>query len=245
MGATGLPTVERRQSAAHPSFPYQDPELVRGVVGAAHANFDRVKELVEAYPELAKSSWDWGFGDWESALGAAAHTGRREIALLLLEHGARPTLFSAAMLGQVDVVRALVQAQPGVQGTPGPHGITLLSHARAGREHADSVVAYLEEVGGADPARQSAPLATGDPEALLGFYRFGEAADERIEVTDRDGTPFLAREGGVARGLTHQGNRSFTPAGAPSVRITFEGSGPPARVRIHMGGVEVVGEREG
>jgi hypothetical protein len=49
-----------------------------------------------------------------------------------LAHGARPSIFSAAMLGQLAVVRAFTEAAPGVQGTPGPHGITLLAHARAG-----------------------------------------------------------------------------------------------------------------
>ncbi len=33
----------------------------------------------------------------------------------LIANGAQPTIFSAAMLGQTDVVRAFVAAQPGVQ----------------------------------------------------------------------------------------------------------------------------------
>ena len=56
-------------------------------------------------------------------------SGRREIAEFLLAHGARPTVFSAAMLGQLDVVKAFVSASPGVQRTLGPHGITLMAHA--------------------------------------------------------------------------------------------------------------------
>ena len=57
--------------------------------------------------------------------------GNRPIAELLLENGAEPTLFSAAMLGQLDVVKAMIAAQPGVQRTRGPHSISLLAHARA------------------------------------------------------------------------------------------------------------------
>ncbi|MDP2956440.1 MAG: hypothetical protein Q8N53_08455 [Longimicrobiales bacterium] len=84
-------------------------------------------------PALPKASWDWGFGDWESPLGAAAHTGQREIARYLLTMGARPTLFSAAMLGQLNVVRSFIEAQPGSQAIRGPHGINLMRHALAGR----------------------------------------------------------------------------------------------------------------
>ena len=56
-------------------FPHQDPERVREVVSVSHGNFERVRELVEESLALAKAEWDWGFGDWESALGAASHTG--------------------------------------------------------------------------------------------------------------------------------------------------------------------------
>ena len=99
--------------AGRPGF-RQHQERVRSVVGASHSNLERVRELVLEQPALAKANWDWGFGDWESALGAASHTGRREIAEFLIAHGARPNLFSAAMLGEVDVVRAHVRnlAQP-------------------------------------------------------------------------------------------------------------------------------------
>jgi len=65
-----------------------------------------------------KAVWDWGFGDWESALGAASHVGNREIAEYLIAHGARPSLFSATMLGHLDVVKAFIAAQPGVTENP-------------------------------------------------------------------------------------------------------------------------------
>ena len=76
-------------------FPRQDPALAAEVVGASHRDLGRVRELVERQPNLAKAAIDWGYGDWESALAAASHTGRREIAELLIAHGAQPTLFSA------------------------------------------------------------------------------------------------------------------------------------------------------
>jgi hypothetical protein len=194
---------------------------VKETVGVSHGNLARVKELVSRQPSLAKASWDWGFGDWETALGAAAHTGRREIAELLLAHGARPTLFSAAMLGQLDVVRAFIEATPGIQRTPGPHGLTLMVHARAGGPQAAEVARYLDSVGGADDRPVSAPLDPAVRDSLVGVYAYGPAEREAVEATvDRD-TLWLAAVGGVRRGLTHVGQLSFFPAGAPAVRITF------------------------
>ena len=58
--------------------PRQDPAVVREVVGVSHRDLARVRELVERQPALANATIDWGFGDWESALGAASHVGRRD-----------------------------------------------------------------------------------------------------------------------------------------------------------------------
>src|SRR5262245_21383970 len=131
--AAFLPALQTSTDAAPVgSFPRQDAAVVREMVGVAHGNVTRVKELVSARPALARAAWEWGYGDWETALGAASHVGNKDIARILLDNGAHPTIFSAAMLGQLDVVRAFVAASPGIQRTRGPHGITLLAHARAG-----------------------------------------------------------------------------------------------------------------
>jgi hypothetical protein len=123
-----------------------DPELVERFVSNAHGDIDVVRELLESEPELANAAWDWGGGDWETGLGAAAHMGRRDIAELLLEHGARLDLFAAAMLGRVEIVRAIVSAYPATRDALGPHGIPLLAHARAGGDDAQAVVEFLESV---------------------------------------------------------------------------------------------------
>jgi hypothetical protein len=78
-----------------------DPELVQEFVLKAHGDLDRVRELLGQQPKLVNAAWDWGGGDWETGLGAAAHMGRRDIALYLLEQGSRLDLFAAAMLGQL------------------------------------------------------------------------------------------------------------------------------------------------
>jgi len=120
------------------------PELVHQFVYNAHGDFEKVKELLEQEPGLVNAAWDWGGGDWETALGAAAHMGRRDIALYLLERGARIDLFTAAMLGKLAVVQAIVDDNPEALHAAGPHTIPLLMHAKTGGEHAAKVVAYLE-----------------------------------------------------------------------------------------------------
>lgn len=64
-------------------------ELVSEFVACAHGDFDRVKERLATEPGLVNACWDWGGGDRETGLGAASHVGHREIALYLLDRGAR------------------------------------------------------------------------------------------------------------------------------------------------------------
>lgn len=214
------------------TFPTQPPALVREMVTVAHGNVKRVRELVEARPSLAKASWDWGFGDWESALGAASHVGNREIAEYLIAHGARPSLFSATMLGHLDVVKAFIAAQPGVQRIPGPHSISLLAHAKAGGPAAEAVHAYLDSLGdaGAPPA---VPLTEEQAAALAATYQFGAGPRDRIEVTASKGQLTFTRTGTMGRGLVHLGDRVFHPAGASAVRIRFTGEGAKTGLTVH------------
>ncbi len=217
--------------ATHPEFPAQNPALVRETVAVSHGNFPRVRELVQASPALAKANWDWGFGDWESALGAASHTGNRDIALFLIEHGARANIFSAAMLGQLEVVQAFVKAAPGIQKTPGPHGITLLAHARAGGEAASEVHKYLESLGDADPMARSMPLSDAEKAAYVGSYAFGTGPRDWLEVFEGKTALMIKRgEDGTQRGLIHLGQSAFHPAGAPAVRISFTVEGDRATI---------------
>lgn len=123
------------------------PDLVSEFVRKAHSDIGRVRELLEIEPKLVNVSWDWGGGDFESGLGAAAHTGRREIALLLIERGARFDIFAAAMLGQLEVVKAALTAYPQTAKSLGAHGIPLLTHAKMGGEPARAVYDYLVALG--------------------------------------------------------------------------------------------------
>ena len=211
--------------APYAGFPRVELATVEKFVGLSHGNLVEVRRMVEAQPSLARASWDWGFGDWETGLGAAAHTGGREIALLLLAHGAHPTIFSAAMLGQIDVVKAFVTAAPGIQRTLGPHGLTLLHHARKGGTDAEPVVAYLTGVGEADAPSVTRPLDPADRDALVGRYAFGPGEKDRFDVDVKTDQLGIARPEGTRRFLMHTGELVFFPSGVPSVRIAFARTG--------------------
>lgn len=145
LGALGA--TSSAQEAPRPNLPPKPPALppdkAQAAVGQAHRNLAAVRALVEETPLLVNACWDWGGGDFETPLEAAAHTGRREIAEFLLARGARPSLFAAAMLGQLELVRAFLALDPTAHEIPGPHGFTLLHCAKQGGAAAQPVVDWL------------------------------------------------------------------------------------------------------
>jgi hypothetical protein len=205
---------------------------VQEVVGASHRDFARVRELVTRQPALAKASWDWGFGDWESALGAASHVGQKDIARLLIDHGAAPTIFSAVMLGQLEVARAMVAASPGLQRMSGPHGITLLAHARAGGPANGAMVEWLTSLGDADVRPAFSPVSAEDRRLIAGTYRAGDAAGDVWIVDEAREQLGLMRTGRSRQVLwcveADASGWTFYPSGAPAVRIKIHRAGSRA-----------------
>ncbi len=120
-------------------------DLVRTFVAVAHGDLAQVQSLLAQEPQLVNACWDWGGGDWETALGAAAHTGSRAIAEHLLVHGARLDVFAAAMLGKQALVQAFLDDDPQIAQLKGPHGIPLLQHALVGQQTA--IAALLQAYG--------------------------------------------------------------------------------------------------
>ena len=135
------------QPAVPPRPPALVPTLVNEFVRKAHADFAGTKTMLAEQPALLNATWDWGGGDFEMGIGGAGHMGNREIAEFLIAQGARLDIFVASMLGKLDIVRAMLGAWPGLLQSRGPHGITLMRHARAGGEAAKPVVDYLEALG--------------------------------------------------------------------------------------------------
>jgi hypothetical protein len=125
--------------------PRLDADLVRQFVIAGHGNLEMVKEMLEHQPALINATWDWGSGDWETALGGASHMGNKPIAEYLLAHGARMDVFCATMMGKTEIVKAYLADDPAVVHLKGPHGIPLVRHAQAGKQ--DALVETLVAAG--------------------------------------------------------------------------------------------------
>jgi hypothetical protein len=143
-------TLARAQGGQQPVPKRPDPlpaAMVQDFVRKAHADLAGTKALLAEQPALVNATWDWGGGDFETGIGGAGHMGHREIAEFLIAQGARFDIFVAAMLGRLDIVQPLLTAWPGLLQSRGPHGITLVRHARAGGEGAREVVEYLQSLG--------------------------------------------------------------------------------------------------
>jgi len=141
------PSPSPSAAAAAPQRPPQiAPELIKRFVGAGHGDLNAVRDMLAEQPALVNGIWDWGGGDFETALGGASHMGRRDIAEFLLEKGARLDLFAAAMLGKLDIIKAAVAAYPNIVHVRGPHTIPLITHAEKGGS--TEVVEFLKPLVG-------------------------------------------------------------------------------------------------
>lgn len=101
-------------------------EQVKEFVLAAHADFAKVKTLLESEPSLLNQR----YAEFdETALEAASHMGHRSIAKYLLDQGAPLTICTAAMLGQPDDVAEFLDKDPSLVRARGAHGIPLIYHA--------------------------------------------------------------------------------------------------------------------
>ena len=143
-GAARISAQTAAQNKVPDRGPRLDLETVNQFVIAGHFNLVKVKEMLAKEPKLINSAWDWGGGDWETALGGASHVGNREIAEFLIKNGARMDVFAAAMLDKIDFVKAAVKAFSENRSILGPHGITLYAHAEKGK--AAKVLKYLDSL---------------------------------------------------------------------------------------------------
>ena len=97
-------TAQQTPAAAMPQKkgPPLDKELVKEFVIAGHKDLDKVKLMLQENADLLNACFNWKDWDWEGGCdqGVPGHMGFRDMALYLLEQGARPTICVAAMLGR-------------------------------------------------------------------------------------------------------------------------------------------------
>lgn len=150
-GGTAAVMVGNRKVSAQ-ILPSQEPpplpiSLVKEFVIAGHGNFPKVQALLKDSPNLIYTKFDWGNGDYESAIEGAGHVGNKEIANFLLDAGDRVTLYVLTMLGKTELVKPVLEAYPNLINAKGPHGFTLLHHAQVGGKDSEELFAYLKEKG--------------------------------------------------------------------------------------------------
>lgn len=149
-GLLSLPLVLNAQNNQVKNQPKGDPlpaEKVKEFVVAGHNNLDKVKSLLLEFPTLLYATWDWGGGDFETAIEGAGHIGNKEIANYLIGIGARTNLFVLTMLGKTTIVKSFLEVFPQYLTARGPHGFTLLHHAQKGGDDAKELLEYLQNKG--------------------------------------------------------------------------------------------------
>jgi ankyrin repeat protein len=101
-------------------------EKIEEFVLTAHHDLEKLKTLLEQEPRLLDLSFE-KFN--ETALEAAGHMGREDIANFLLEQGATFQIFAAAMLGRMQDVKTFLEKDPSLIKKSGIHGFSLMFHA--------------------------------------------------------------------------------------------------------------------
>lgn len=123
----------------------------------------------------------------ESALGAAGHMGRPDIARLLLEHGAEMELATAAMLGDRDYVRAALDGEPALAASGGAHNIPVAFHAAMSGD--TEIMQMLWDAGAEGPVRGALFFAVWKDQLPMARWLLGCGAS--VEGKDPQGRSML------------------------------------------------------
>jgi len=199
----------------------------REFVGACHFPIDKVRKMLKGNPDLSRASWDWGFGDYESAIGACSHTGQIAIIDLLLAHGARPTIFTLATLDKVDAIKMYIETVPDARATEGPHSISMYRHAQAGK--ASRVMEYLESVN-LNIGRELFDTDFSKVSKFVGVFAWRPSQTQRFEIkwAEKSGCLAVSTSGIIERNLIPlaeglEPNEIFAgrPAGSRGARVAF------------------------
>ena len=113
-----------------------DTDEINEFVLAAHNNAEKTRIMVDKNPLILNCASQVARGDFETAIGGASHMGRRDIADVLVDRGARLDIFNLTFLGYTEVVKKLIEVSPHYLNAYGPHGFTLLHHAKVGKHQA-------------------------------------------------------------------------------------------------------------
>jgi uncharacterized protein len=147
---SGVSTVPFLQ--AEGMKPEVEPSVVEELVGNAHGNLARVRELLDAHPDALNLRAPWN----ETAVEAAAQMGNKPILELLLERGASVDFFTACVLGRDEQVASELAIDPARANARGVHELPALYFAAVGGSR---VVAEQLLAAGADVNARSESAA--------------------------------------------------------------------------------------
>lgn len=118
------------------------PQLrINRIVGAAHGNFDLVKEWVGQHPELAFAISTLG----EMTVEAAAHVGRKDLVAFFLERGLPQSLPTSLTAGDLARAKKLLAEDPRCIDERGPHDIPLTLYPSFVGGNLDSAALLIEK----------------------------------------------------------------------------------------------------
>ncbi|MBZ0276186.1 MAG: ankyrin repeat domain-containing protein [Anaerolineae bacterium] len=157
-------------------------ETIKEFVSAAHFNLDRVKTMLAEQPALLNVRYDWGNGDWESAVQAGGHMGNRALTGFLLDAGASLDICVAAMMGMRDQVAAYLEADSSLARTRGPHGIGILFHAAMSGDTA--IADLLHQHGGGEMPGHALHGAINFGQRDMVAWLLAHGADKEINAPD-------------------------------------------------------------
>jgi ankyrin repeat protein len=155
-----------------------DQSVVEELVGNAHGNLARVRELLDVHPAALNLRAPWN----ETAIEAATQMGDKPIIELLIGRGAPVDFFTACVLGRMDDVKAELEADPSRVSARGVHDLPALYFAAIG---GDVDIATLLLDGGADVNARSESAAP-----IHGAVMGGSAAMVRL-LLERGADPSL------------------------------------------------------
>jgi ankyrin repeat protein len=107
-----------------------DQSVVEELVGNAHGNLARVRELLDVHPAALNLRAPWN----ETAIEAATQMGDKPIIELLIGRGAPVDFFTALVLGRMDEVSVELEADPSRVNARGVHDLPALYFAAIGGE---------------------------------------------------------------------------------------------------------------
>jgi uncharacterized protein len=108
--------------------PQVEQSVVEDLVGNAHGNLVRVREILDAHPDALNLRAPWN----ETAVEAATQMGNKPILDFLIARGAPVDFFTACVLGRVDDVTRELAADPTRANGRGVHDLPALYFAGIG-----------------------------------------------------------------------------------------------------------------